>query len=71
LEGNTQKEKNPFLDGSLAWATWIIAKLGKCGGYVSQGPPGYITMKKGLDTFCLKYDAFSLACEAMKDVYKE
>jgi hypothetical protein len=71
LEGNTEKQKNPFFDSSLAWATWIIAKLGKWGGYTSQGSPGYITMKNGLDIFYIKHDAFLLACEAMKDVYKE
>ena len=71
LEGKTEKQKNPFLKSSLAWAAWIIAKLGKWGGYTSQGPPGYITMKNGLDIFYIKSDAFLLACEAMKDVYKE
>jgi len=71
LEGKTEKQKNPFIDKSLAWASWIIAKLGKWGGYSSQGPPGYITMKNGLDIFYIKVDAFLLACEAMRDVYKE
>jgi len=71
LEGKTDKQKNPFFDSSLAWAAWIIAKLGKWGGYTSQGPPGYITMKNGLDIFYIKSDAFLLACDAMRDVYKE
>lgn len=71
LEGKTEKQKNPFSYSSLAWAAWIIAKLGKWGGYTSQGPPGYITMKNGLDIFHIKHDAFLLTCEAMKDVYKE
>ena len=71
LEGKTEKQKNPFLNSSLAWAAWIIAKLGKWGGYKSQGPPGYITMKNGLDIFYIKSEAFLLACEAMRDVYKE
>jgi hypothetical protein len=71
LEGKTEKQKNPFLKNSLAWAAWIIAKLGKWGGYTSQGPPGYITMKNGLDIFYIKSDAFLLVYEAMKDVYKE
>lgn len=71
LEGKTEKQKNPFLDSSLSWAAWIIAKLGKWAGYTSQGPPGYITMKNGMDIFYVKYDAFILAYEALKDVYKE
>jgi hypothetical protein len=28
-------------------------------------------MKNGLDIFYIKHDAFLLACEVMKDVYKE
>lgn len=71
LEGKTDKQKNPFSSNTLAWAAWIIAKLGKWGGYNSQSPPGYITMKKGMDIFYIKSEAFLLAFEAMKDVYKE
>ena len=71
LEGKTEKQKNPFVSGSLAWAAWIIAKLGKWNGYTTQSPPGYITMKNGMDIFYLKYDTFLLTCQAMRDVYKE
>jgi hypothetical protein len=71
LEGKTDKQKNPFSSNTLAWASWIIARLGKWGGYNSQSPPGYITMKKGMDIFFLKSEAFILALEAMRDVYKE
>jgi len=71
LEGKTENQKNPFLESSLVWAAWIIARLGKWGGYTSQGPPGYITMKNGLDIFYIKSDAFLLACDTMRDVYKE
>jgi len=71
LEGKTDKQKNPFSSNTLVWAAWIIARLGKWGGYNSQSPPGYITMKKGMDIFYLKSEAFLLAFEAMKDVYKE
>ena len=71
LEGKTDKLKNPFSSNTLAWASWIIARLGKWGGYNSQSPPGYITMKKGMDIFYIKSEAFILAIETMKDVYKE
>ena len=71
LEGETEKLRNPFAVNSLAWSAWIIARLGKWGGYNSQSPPGYITMKKGMDIFFLKCEAFMLAYEALKDVYKE
>jgi hypothetical protein len=29
LEGNTEKQKNPFNPTLLSWATWIIARLGE------------------------------------------
>ena len=71
LEGKTEKQKNPFAVNTLAWSAWIIARLGKWGGYNSQSPPGYITIKKGMDIFFLKSEAFMLAYEALKDVYKD
>ena len=71
LEGKTEKQKNPFIANTLAWSAWIIARLGKWGGYNSQSPPGYITIKKGMDIFFLKSEAFILAYEAAKDVYKD
>lgn len=33
---------------SLAWAAWVIARLGGWDGYQSQRPPGPITMQRGL-----------------------
>jgi hypothetical protein len=51
LEGKTQKQKNPFLSGSLSWASWIIARLGGWKGYTSERPPGHGTMHDGLQKF--------------------
>ncbi|WP_329903271.1 IS4 family transposase [Porphyromonas pogonae] len=43
---------NPFREDSLAWASWIIARLGSWKAYVkSGGPPGYNTICKGLKVF--------------------
>jgi hypothetical protein len=43
LEGKTAAQKNPHPRRSLAWAAWIIAKLGGWDGYKSSRPPGPIT----------------------------
>ena len=51
LEGKTQKLANPYKEGSLAWATWIIARLGGWKGYASQRPPGLTTLQEGLKRF--------------------
>ena len=51
LEGKTAKQKNPHLDGTLAWLAWIIARLGGWNGYPSERPPGPITMHNGWQQF--------------------
>lgn len=50
LEGKTEKQKNPHPALSLAWAAWIIARLG-WKGYAKERKPGPITMSRGLQTF--------------------
>ncbi len=47
----TEKQRNPHPPRSLAWAAWIIARLGGWDGYSSSKPPGPITFKHGLDYF--------------------
>jgi hypothetical protein len=47
--GNTPLQKNPHPHRSLAWAAWLIARLGGWDGYPSSRPPGPITFKNGLD----------------------
>jgi hypothetical protein len=51
LESKSQRLKNPHPRHSLAWAAWIIARLGGWDGYPSSRPPGPITFKHGLDYF--------------------
>lgn len=51
IEGNTAAQRNPHPSNSLAWAAWIIAKLGGWDGYKSSKPPGPITFGNGLKAF--------------------
>jgi len=51
LEGKTAAQKNPHPRRSLAWAAWVIAKLGGWDGYKSSKPPGPITFANGLQEF--------------------
>lgn len=51
LQGSTPKQQNPYPPPSLAWATWLIARLGGWSGYRSQRPPGMPTLIHGLRQF--------------------
>ena len=51
IEGKTALQKNPHRKHSLAWAAWIIARLGGWDGYPSSRPPGPITYRYGLEQF--------------------
>ena len=51
LEAKSKRLKNPYPPDSLAWAAWIIGRLGGWDGYPSSKPPGPITFKHGLEYF--------------------
>jgi Transposase DDE domain len=51
IEAQSKRLKNPHPPDSLAWAAWIIGRLGGWDGYPSSKPPGPITMKHGLEYF--------------------
>lgn len=61
LEGKTLKQKNLFPPESLAWATWVIARLGGWKGYATERPPGPITMHAGFQRFDAIAQGFALA----------
>jgi hypothetical protein len=49
LEGRTMRQKNPHPRASLAYAAWVLARLGGWTGY--YGKPGPIVMPQGLVQF--------------------
>jgi hypothetical protein len=49
LEGATAKQKNPYPKGTLAFAAWVIARLGGWTAY--YGKPGPKVMRLGLEAF--------------------
>ncbi len=59
-EGRTVKQENPHRKNQLAWASWIIARIGGWKGYGSESPPGPITMLRGLREFATLYKGWSL-----------
>jgi hypothetical protein len=50
-EASSKRLKNPHPPNSLAWAAWIIGRLGGWDGYPSSRPPGPITFSNGLEYF--------------------
>lgn len=50
LQGKTERQKNPHPKNTLAWAAWVIAKLGGWHEYQAK-PPGPITFHNGLAYF--------------------
>lgn len=56
LEGRTERQKNPYPKGSLAFATWVCARLGGWTGY--YGKPGPVVILSGWTQFqSLKHGA--------------
>ncbi len=49
LQGKTIKLQNRRDPKRIKWAAWVIGRLGGWKGYDSQGPPGVIVLKRGLD----------------------
>jgi hypothetical protein len=59
LEGKTAKQTNPHPPGSLAWLSWIVARLGGWTGYYR--PPGPKVMRRGWDRLAAMAEGFLLA----------
>jgi hypothetical protein len=61
LQGKTRKTQNQHNPQTTKWATWIVGRLGGWKGYDSQGPPGVICLKKGLDRFNAIIEGINIA----------
>lgn len=61
LEGKTARQKNPHPKGSLAYASWVCARLGGWTGY--YGKPGPVVMLHGW----LQFQAAKRGVAAMKE----
>ena len=59
LEGKTERQKNPHPLHSLAWLSWIIARLGGWNCYYK--PPGPKTMRAGWAQFATMAAGFTIA----------
>jgi hypothetical protein len=58
-EGGTERQRNPHLEGSLAWIAWVVARYG---GWNCYGkPPGPKTMAKGWERFAATLTGFVIA----------
>jgi Transposase DDE domain len=61
LEGKTPRQKNPHLPGSLAFVSWVAARLGGWNCYYK--PPGPKTMRDGWNRLAATLDGYLLAIQ--------
>jgi hypothetical protein len=66
LEGSTERQRNHHPAGSLAWISWIIARLGGWNCYYK--PPGPKTMRDGWQRFAAIANGYTLAHAARHNV---
>ena len=66
LEGKTDKQRNHHPRGSLAWLSWIVARLGGWNCYYK--PPGPKTMRDGWQRFAAIAEGFALMNPPIHDV---
>ena len=65
VEGQTTALRNPHPPHTLAWAAWVIARLGGWSGYRSQRPAGPITYERGLTRFVHMCEGFALCTDVV------
>ncbi len=64
LEGKTKRQKNPHRRGSLAWLSWITARLGGWNCYYK--PPGPKTMAIGWNQLAAQVSGVIIAQKAIE-----
>ena len=66
LEGSTERQQNHYPMQGLAWAAWIIARLGGWNCYYK--PPGPITFRRGMEQFYAIHRGRLLGMALQRDV---
>jgi hypothetical protein len=67
LQGKTIAQQNPHPKSTLAYVAWVIARLGGWKGYSkSEGPPGVITMIRGVIAFNQQFEGWTRAMRFFK-----
>jgi hypothetical protein len=66
LAGSTERQQNSHQPLSLAWAAWIIARLGGWNCYYK--PPGPITFRRGMEQFYAIHRGRQLEMSMQRDV---
>jgi hypothetical protein len=66
LQGDTARQQNSYPRCSLAWAAWIIARLGGWTCYYK--PPGPITFRRGMEQFHAIHRGRMLEMRLQRDV---
>ena len=61
LEGKTERQKNPYRKGSLAWLAWISARLGGWNCY--DKPPGPKTMATRWKQLAAMLEGYAIAVD--------
>ncbi len=61
LQGGTHKLQNNNDPKRTKWAAWILGRLGGWKGYDSQGPPGVIVLKRGLERLNYLIEGINIA----------
>lgn len=66
LQGKTEKLQNKHDPTRIKWAAWVVGRLGGWKGYDSQGPPGVITLIRGMERLSYIMEGMKMAAICVK-----